>query len=362
MFDRSAGNAFLVEEILGIVRDDGAGRLPPSLRDLLLARTERLSAEVQAVLRAAVATDRVAHGLLAAVAGLSEFELETAALREAVDLGHALVPDEDHRGDRFRHELVREAIYEELLPGERVRIHTAYAQALDRAYALAEGDVAAASGRARTGTPRTTSTAHCPPRCRSAALASAAYAYPEAERLLELALELWSRATADAQSGMDYPGLLELAAAAALSAGDEQRSLAMLDEALGSLDAESDTRRVARLRWRRAQVLRHTGHDPQPDLAAAMGILSAGSPTPELAGVLAEMAGVECVNFELEHGRELAERAVTVARAVGDHRHESTALVNLGWALAYGGELERGLDAMQTVKRLSKGRETKASC
>ncbi len=66
VFDRSEGNAFLVEEILGIVRDDGAGRLPPSLRDLLLARTERLSAGAQAVLRAAAATDRVAHGLLAA--------------------------------------------------------------------------------------------------------------------------------------------------------------------------------------------------------------------------------------------------------------------------------------------------------
>lgn len=43
VFDRSEGNAFLVEEIVGIVRSDGSAKLPPSLRDLLLARIERLS-------------------------------------------------------------------------------------------------------------------------------------------------------------------------------------------------------------------------------------------------------------------------------------------------------------------------------
>src|SRR5262249_19548712 len=39
VFDRTGGNAYLVEEVAGVVRDGGdPGQLPPSLRDVLLSR------------------------------------------------------------------------------------------------------------------------------------------------------------------------------------------------------------------------------------------------------------------------------------------------------------------------------------
>ena len=52
VFERSQGNAFLVEEIVAAV-DGGAdpGDLPPSLRDVLLARTETVSDPAQQILR-----------------------------------------------------------------------------------------------------------------------------------------------------------------------------------------------------------------------------------------------------------------------------------------------------------------------
>ena len=78
--------------------------------------------------------------LLAAVASLDEAALH-AALREAVD-HHLLVVDESGRGYAFRHALAREAVYDDMLPGERVRLHTAYAEALDAEPELA-GDAAA---------------------------------------------------------------------------------------------------------------------------------------------------------------------------------------------------------------------------
>jgi hypothetical protein len=72
VFERSQGNALLVEEILAAV-DGGAdpGDLPPSPRDVLPARTDTVSEDAQRVLRAASASaPRVEERLLEAVAGL----------------------------------------------------------------------------------------------------------------------------------------------------------------------------------------------------------------------------------------------------------------------------------------------------
>jgi hypothetical protein len=130
VFERSQGNAFLVEEILAAT-DSGADprELPPSLRDVLLARTETVSEASQRVLRtAAAAGPRVGERLLEVVAGVAEAQLYPA-LRESVE-HHLLVVDEAGRGYAFQHALTRDALYDDMLPGERVRLHAAYGTAL----------------------------------------------------------------------------------------------------------------------------------------------------------------------------------------------------------------------------------------
>jgi hypothetical protein len=80
VFGRSGGNAYLVEELAGVVRAGGdpAG-LPPSLRDVLLSRVDALSADAQRLLRtASVAGRTVPDRLLAGVAGVARAELFTA--------------------------------------------------------------------------------------------------------------------------------------------------------------------------------------------------------------------------------------------------------------------------------------------
>ena len=86
IYDRSEGNAFFVEELVRTVRDGAAEHeLPPSLRDVLLSRAERLSGPAQRLLRtAAVAGRWVPERLLAEVAAVTAAELYEA-LREAVD-------------------------------------------------------------------------------------------------------------------------------------------------------------------------------------------------------------------------------------------------------------------------------------
>lgn len=124
--DRADGNAFFVEELVGAGGD--CVSLPDDLAGLLLVRVDRLDEHAREVVRAAaVAGRRVAHALLAQATGLSAVALDDA-LRGAVD-GNVLVPVQ---GDSysFRHALLAEAVYDDLLPGERTRWHTAYAEAL----------------------------------------------------------------------------------------------------------------------------------------------------------------------------------------------------------------------------------------
>jgi hypothetical protein len=77
---------------------------------------------------AAVAGQRVPHRLLAIVVGLDDQDL-LQALRVVV--AHQLLvtrPEKD--GYQFRHALLQEVVNADLLPGERARLHAAYAHAL----------------------------------------------------------------------------------------------------------------------------------------------------------------------------------------------------------------------------------------
>lgn len=123
--DRAEGNAFFVEELVGATWAD---RVPDDLADVLLVRLDRLDDVARSVVRAiSVAGRRVSHELLAAACGISAAELDTA-LRAAVD-SHVVVTSRDNAYS-FRHALLAEAIYDDLLPGERVKLHAAYSEAL----------------------------------------------------------------------------------------------------------------------------------------------------------------------------------------------------------------------------------------
>ena len=125
--ERAEGNAFFAEELTAA---SALGR-PGSAEDLsrlLLVRFEQLDPAGQQVARLAAAAGRqVSHRLLACVAGIPEAELD-AAIRDAVE-HHVLVPT-DAGGYAFRHALLAETVYDDLLPGERVRAHERYAAAL----------------------------------------------------------------------------------------------------------------------------------------------------------------------------------------------------------------------------------------
>src|SRR6185437_11826098 len=137
-FARSQGNAFFAEELLAASGEGGGQPIPESLRDALTLRVERLSPPTGLMVRAAaVAGSVVGHRLLAAVSGMTEDTL-LDALHEAIET-NVLVQDPVSERYAFRHELLREALYDELLPRERVARHGALARALEDEPGLAVG-------------------------------------------------------------------------------------------------------------------------------------------------------------------------------------------------------------------------------
>lgn len=115
----TGGNPFLVSEVLR----GGLGGIPPSARDAVLARVAQLQESATRVAEAAALLGgRVDLGLLAAVAGAAERDLD-----ELVDSG-LLVSEPS--GLRFRHELTRMTIAREIPAHRAAGVHAAALAAL----------------------------------------------------------------------------------------------------------------------------------------------------------------------------------------------------------------------------------------
>jgi predicted ATPase len=125
--ERADGNPFHAEQLVAI--DAGNTPLPSSLREVLLARLRTLDAATIDLLGAcAVVGSDVAESILAAVSEADSTAIHDG-LRDAVE--HSiLVPSADGRSYGFRHALLQEAVYDDLLPADRVSLHRRVADAL----------------------------------------------------------------------------------------------------------------------------------------------------------------------------------------------------------------------------------------
>ena len=356
VFDRSGGNAYLVEELAGAVAAGGdPADLPPSLGDVLLSRVDSLSAGGQKLLRtASVAGRAVPEPLLAQVADLNEAELY-AALREAVD-SHLLVIDPSGHGYAFRHALTRDAVYEDMLPGERVRLHAAYGAALERDPALADGEAVAAAlayhWYAALDLPRALTAS-----VDAAVRALTAGAPAEALRLLERALEIWPRVPdAGERTGLDRADVSRLAANAAYRYGALDRARSLLADALAELpDAgaggagEGGQVRRALLLARYGFVQRDasTPEEAAQTLQRALALLPPDQVTRAHAVVLATLASAQMRADDIAEAAVTARLALDAARAVGALEAEADAAVTLGSTLTYLDSAEAGLSTLR---------------
>ena len=353
IYARCHGNPFFAEELVMAGADGADGALPPSLQDVLLARVERLDRGTQRVLGAAAAAGPgVTQPMLAAVSGMGEAAL-LEGLHEAVDQ-QLLVPEPDGDGYAFRHALVAEAVYGQLLPGERVRLHAALAAALE---AGMEGGDTPATWAARLA--HHWAAAGDQPRALSASIQAAAaaervYAFAEAQLQLDRVLGLWDRvADAEQRAGMDQVALLSRGAEAAYAAGDTTSAARAVREALALVDEARQPQRAGLLYERLARCLRALSDPGALDAQRQAVRLVPPRPSLERAQVLGSLALCLALVDRFEEARGVAEEAIAIARQVGARVEEANARSALGVALAQLGDAEAGLAAMEAAYRLA---------
>jgi DNA-binding CsgD family transcriptional regulator/tetratricopeptide (TPR) repeat protein len=353
---RSGGNPFFVEELMAA--GEAGLALPRSLRDTIGDRVRQLGQDGQHLLRvASVAGPSVDHRTLADVAELAAAAL-TEAIRECVEC-HLLVPTtpDEMPGYQFRHALVQEVVYDELLPTERTQLHAAYARAIEQR--------TAGSPRARAGS--TAQLAHhwlmahdleraLPASLAAARAAAGAAAYSEAQAFLERCLELWPKVDPNAlPSDVDRTVILEESAEAAVQAGDARRAIDYIRAALREPEVAGNPMRGGVLHHRVAWYLNESG-DWQAGVAAmerAIELIPMEPPTPERAEVLSDLAHSMMIRGRYTESMALAEAALAISRAVAAPTAEARALNALGLDLAGRSDVERSLPILREGYRIS---------
>jgi predicted ATPase/DNA-binding CsgD family transcriptional regulator len=331
LYRRSEGNPLFVETLLGC---DGelCCELPESLRDLLLDRVRRLPEDTQEVLRVASAGgETTGHALLAAVTGRDDAAL-TSALRPAVTTN---VLRAQPGGYTFRHELIREAVHEDLMPGEHGRLHSRFAEAIDADPSLVP------PGRAAIEMAHHWHAAHDSVWAligawRAAAQAGRAVAPAERLSLLARVLELWDQVPDAAERiGADHVRVLEEATCAAREAGEFERGIALASSALKSLDPSAAPVRVAQLLETRGHFRKDLGRKEfLDDFSAALAIAPADVPAVRIPILLAAAHCVPVAAME----RSYAEEALALARQSGDEVNEADALMTVAMLQAGPGQ------------------------
>ena len=358
LYERTEGNPFFAEEILGALLAEGAwpgpgpGRaqlaepaLPISIRESVLRRVADLDEPTRAAISAAaVIGRRFDFELLLRLTGAQE----PALLRSLSALVERQLIAEEPSGpeDRycFRHELIRAALYEEMLRRERRIRHHEVLRALEE---LHGADPAAVVDQL-------------------AYHALLARALPEAARYSELAGDKAARVHAYREALGHYEAALEAgeqlydnAARASLLARlgyaayhveEPRRAAGYWREALPLYEALGERRRagdilrwLGRCAWELGDV---AGAFAQT--RAALAALEADGPSRELAMACSALSHLHMLSLfeEDRHAAEAlawGERALAMGEALGDQQVISHALNNIGVALGATGRLDEGI-------------------
>jgi DNA-binding NarL/FixJ family response regulator len=316
---RGQGNPFFTAEL--VAAHMGGQTIPAVLSDLIAAELEGLDAIGRAVMGViAVVGHDTGHDLVMRVAEVDADRLEQA-LHAAIDAQLVLV-DRETDTYRFRHALIGEVVYDELLPPERQRLHRRIADALadQPSHMLARADRASelAFHLDRAGD-------------RPAAFAALLLAADAAEtvapaaalRHLERALELWDSAGEPAATAYRGDRLWQAAELASGAAGNERAA----DLARQALQYGPPPRGAAWGHERLGRYLWAAGHieDCATEFATAAGLLPA-DPGPEAAPVFAGLGQAELM---LGHYDGAAARSQSVFDLLTDAEADP-----LAWAMA----------------------------
>jgi DNA-binding CsgD family transcriptional regulator/tetratricopeptide (TPR) repeat protein len=339
----SDGNAFHAEEL--VAAEAGGHGMPETLERVLLARIGGVSDAGRALLRTASVTGgQTTEQLLVAVA-----EQDEGTVRQSL---HELLERKflfrRKRGGtetlEFRHALLQEVVYGQLLPVERARLHEACARSLE-AQLRDVPDLGLLTELARHWSEAGDADRALRASLRAGIAADEAYAPSEAALQYERALRLWSLApSAVAETGLDRVDLLERAARAE-SGQSSARAIEHIVEAITLVDPAVDAVRAGLLHERlgRYRWINGDGAGARAAYLEAMRLVPAHPPTTARARVTASLGQILMILARFEDSVPLCEEALAAARVAGARDVEAHALNTLGQDVAYLGDVDRGL-------------------
>ena len=276
-------------------------------------------------------------------------------MREAVATHIAVALPDGSYG--FRHALLREVVYDDLLPGERAELHAAVARAIEERLEREGERVHLTAEAAHHWLAAGDQPAALVASVRAASAAERVNAVHEALSLLERALGLWDRVDDPAGLvGSSHIDLLLRAAAAADVAGEPARQEAFLQRALQLVDESAQPRLAATLleRLSRAQWSLNRGDESVETISRALDLLTEDQPTPERAALLAALARVRMLQARFGESIRVAREALAAAREIGDRAVEVAALNSLGTALGGRGEVDAGAAALREALEIAR--------
>ncbi len=321
LHDTTGGNPFYVTEVLASGHDE----TPGSVRDAVLARARRLGDTARRVLEiVAVVPGRAETWLVGAVLAGDP----AGPIDECLAIG---MLELDGMWLRFRHEIARSSVEEELTPMRRRQL------AADVLAALAAHpgtDPARLVHHARQAGDRAAILTAAPAAARRAAQAGAHIeAAAHYRSALEAADDLEPSDLADLLEGLSYEAYLSGSPQEALDA--RRRGLAIRVRLGQAAEAGEDERWLSRLFW-------WIGRRAESEAAAARSIslLEPLGPTSGLAMAYSTLSQLLMLAWRTEGAVEWGRRAIAMSRDLGDRSTLSHALNNVGTALMESGDDE----------------------
>ena len=254
---------------------------------------------------------------------------------------------------------MREALADDLLPGERGPLHAALARALEADPALSVSP----SGVTAELAFHWFAAHNLPAAFSASALAGAEAtglaAFAEANAHYERAIELWDSVPEDVRAaGASLVDLIRSAAEAAHLAGEDDRAAALARRALTLVDADADPMTAALINERLGRYLWVSGNslDGLESCRAAVALLPDDGDPAGRARVLASEGHLLMLLGRGVEAIAVCEPALAIARAAGARREEGSILATMCAATSFAGALDAGIEYGQEALRIAEER------
>jgi len=323
---RSGGNPFYVRALSEAKQSYG------DVRSLLLDRAARLPANARSVLDLiAVAAGGTTDEVLATVCDLPESDL-AAALRILLDNGQVLIDGERYQ---IRHDLLREVVYDELLPLQRRTAHRRFATALEELPGDRTPEIAWHWDRAGAAVPALRWAWSAADRSRRLT------AYQAELDHLRSVLRWWDEVPgADEILGVDRMTVLTRAVDAALGAGADDAGFTFVNEALDATDAAEVPVRYAGLLGRLARLQNRADLGGRSAVESALDLVPPGADDAVRCRLLALAAAIALPEHRVDDAATLCDEALRLAERLGDDSSAAQAHACLTWPLSLSGDFD----------------------